>query len=91
MNNSPTSSSPVANSPPTGYVATTGIDFSRMLGNMDMAVSNVLIDPIFHSDFGWWLVPLSFLLSLIATLLSSFYPAWYAIRTQPASALRVDH
>ncbi|MBN1124975.1 MAG: ABC transporter permease [Sedimentisphaerales bacterium] len=72
------------------YVATRGIDFSGLYGEVEMSMSNILFDPIFYGDFGWWLVPLSFVLALVATSLSSLYPAWYAARTDPAGALRVE-
>ncbi|MHC4519118.1 MAG: ABC transporter permease [Planctomycetota bacterium] len=72
------------------YVATKGIDFTKMYGESDMAVSNVLFDLIFKGDFGWWLIPLAFELALTATILSSLYPAWFAMRTDPATALRVE-
>jgi len=72
------------------YVATQGIDFTEMYGGADMAVSNVLFDPVFKGDFGWWLIPLAFELALTATILSSLYPAWFAMRTDPAAALRVE-
>jgi ABC-type lipoprotein release transport system permease subunit len=72
-------------------VATVGIDFSKMYGEVDMSVSNILIDPVFYGDFGWWIIPLAFELALSAALLSSLYPAWYAARTDPAAALRVEH
>ena len=77
--------------PCTYYVATRGIDFSAFWGEEALSISNILVDPVFHGDFGWWLVPLAFGLALGATLLSSLYPAWYATRTDPASALRVEH
>lgn len=73
------------------YVATEGIDFTKMYGSSDLAVSNILFDPLFKGDFGWWLIPLAFELALAATILSSLYPAWYAMRTDPAAALRVEH
>jgi ABC-type lipoprotein release transport system permease subunit len=73
------------------WVATYGIDFSKLYGDMDWAMSNILIDPVFYGDFGWWLIPLAFELAVSATLLSSFYPAWYASKTDPATALRVEH
>ncbi|MHC4168321.1 MAG: ABC transporter permease [Planctomycetota bacterium] len=76
--------------PAAWYVATEGIDFTKMYGESDMAVSNVLFDPIFKGDFGWWLIPLAFELALTATILSSLYPAWFAMRTDPATALRVE-
>jgi len=72
------------------YVATHGIDFTKMYGTADLSVSNILFDPVFKGDFGWWLIPLAFELALTATVLSSLYPAWFAIRTDPAAALRVE-
>lgn len=55
-----------------------------------MAFGGVLLDPIFHPQAGAWLVPTALLLSLLATVLASLYPAWFASRTDPANALRVD-
>ncbi len=72
------------------YVATHGIDFSGIYGT-EVSMSNILFDPVFKGDFGWFLVPLAFELALSATILSSLYPAWFAIRTDPAAALRVEH
>jgi len=72
------------------YAATHGIDFSEIYGT-ELSMSNILFDPVFKGDFGWWLVPLAFELALSATVLSSLYPAWFAIRTDPAAALRVEH
>jgi ABC-type lipoprotein release transport system permease subunit len=77
--------------PSTYLLATRGIDFSRFYGGSGISVSNILIDPVFRGDFGWWFIPLAFALSLTATILSSLYPAWYASRTDPAVALRVEH
>ncbi len=77
--------------PSTYYVATRGIDFSALYGTDDLSVSNILFDPVFKGEFGWWLLPLAFALSFTATILSSLYPAWYASKTDPAAALRVDH
>jgi len=72
------------------YVATHGIDFTKMYGTSDLSVGTILFDPVFKGDFGWWLIPLAFELALAATILSSLYPAWFAIRTDPAAALRVE-
>lgn len=72
------------------YTSTRGIDFSKIYGT-EMSMSNILFDPVFKGDFGWFLVPLAFELALSATVLSSLYPAWFAIRTDPAAALRVEH
>jgi ABC-type lipoprotein release transport system permease subunit len=81
----------VIGAPFTYLIATKGIDFSSLYGESDITVSNILVDPHFYGDFGWWLVPLSFVLAISATILSSLYPAWYASRTDPAVILRVDH
>jgi ABC-type lipoprotein release transport system permease subunit len=53
-------------------------------------MASILLDPIIHGDFGWWLVPLASGLALSSALLSTVYPAWYAWRTDPATALRVE-
>ena len=67
-----------------------GIDFTAMYGEADLSVSNILLDPVIYGDFGWWLLPLALGLALGSTTLSSLYPAWYALRTDPATALRVE-
>lgn len=69
-----------------------GIDFSEMMQSRDdgFTFGGVLIDPVFHPDFGAWAVAAAFALSLVATIAASLYPAWFASRTDPASALRVD-
>ena len=81
----------IIGSPLSYYVYKKGIDFSSLYGNSDITFSNVLVDPHFYGDFGWWLVPLSFALAISAAILSSLYPAWYASKTDPAATLRVDH
>ena len=81
----------IIGAPFTYLVYKKGIDFSAIYGNSDITVSNILVDPHFYGDFGWWLVPLSFVLAITATILSSLYPAWYASKTDPAVTLRVDN
>ena len=76
--------------PATYLMSRHGIDFSGLYGDSDLAVSNILLDPVIYGTFGWWLIPLALALALGSTLLSSLYPAWYAIRTDPAQALRVE-
>ncbi|MBT7162294.1 MAG: FtsX-like permease family protein, partial [Victivallales bacterium] len=76
---------------PTTYLsATRGIDFRGWSGGADYGISNILLEPVVYGDFGWWLVPLALGLAVVSTTLSSLYPAWYALHTDPASALRVD-
>ena len=72
------------------YISVWGIDFTAIYGQSEVSFSNILVDPILYGDFGWWLLLLAVGLSLTATVLSSLYPAWFAARTDPASALRVD-
>ncbi|MCZ7685982.1 MAG: ABC transporter permease [Sandaracinaceae bacterium] len=69
-----------------------GLDMTKMIESRDegTAFAGVLFDPVFHPDFGAWAVPAAFALSLIATVAASIYPAWFASRTDPASALRAD-
>jgi len=67
-----------------------GIDFSQFYGEADMSMAGILLDPVIYADFGWWMPPLGFGLSIAATLLSSLYPAWYALGTDPATALRAE-
>ncbi|MBN1441393.1 MAG: ABC transporter permease, partial [Planctomycetes bacterium] len=42
------------------WIATHGIDFSGIYGDADLTMSNLIFDPVFYGDFGWWLVPLAF-------------------------------
>ena len=67
-----------------------GIDLASQLSEEGYAFGGVLMDPMFYPDFGLWVVPTAFVLSMVATVLASLYPAWYASRTDPAAALRVD-
>jgi ABC-type antimicrobial peptide transport system permease subunit len=68
-----------------------GVDLSAMMpGGEGIAFGGVLIDPIYYPAFGAWLLPAALGLSLVATILASLYPAFFAARTDPASALRVD-
>jgi ABC-type antimicrobial peptide transport system permease subunit len=68
------------------YTTTKGIDFGALLGG-EFHVEGVLIDPIFYSDMGLWMIPQALLIGLIATFLATLYPAWLAVRTDPRSAL----
>jgi len=70
------------------YLATVGIDYGAFV-DADLAISNVLIDKVFHADMGFWLVPQALAIALGATLVATVYPVWFAAKTDPASALRV--
>lgn len=72
--------------------STAGIDIGAMIPRNEegIAFSGVLIDPFYYPTFGLWVLPTALSLSVVATLLASLYPAWFASRTDPAVALRVD-
>ena len=71
--------------------ATDGVDLRSMLPTREgLAFGGVLVDPIYHPAFGTWLVTAALSLSIVATIVASLYPAWFASRTDPAAALRVD-
>ena len=55
-----------------------------------LAFSGVLIEPIYYPTFGPWVISTALFLALVATVLASLYPAWFASRTDPAAALRMD-
>ncbi len=67
------------------YLATAGID----LGS-NIQFSSMALDPVFRSDFDWWLVAYASILSLVTSLLASAYPAWFVSRQDPISAMRVS-
>jgi len=77
--------------PLTYRIASTGIDMSSLMqSNERVALGGVLFDLVFHPGFGIWILPAAFGLSTLATVVASLYPAWFASRTDPASALRLD-
>lgn len=71
---------------PLHQTATKGIDFSTMMGE-DLAMSGVLFDPIMYSAPGFWVFPYALMIALVATLVAAVYPAVFALRTDPTSAL----
>jgi ABC-type lipoprotein release transport system permease subunit len=74
--------------PITYYLATTGVDLAALGGSQ--SVGGVLLDPGLYGDFGLWTAGYALALTLGATLAACTYPAWFASRVDPASALRVD-
>jgi ABC-type lipoprotein release transport system permease subunit len=69
-------------------LTTRGLDLSSMYGR-SMAFGGTVIDPIIYGSMGSWMLPEAFLVAIVATVLASLYPAWFAARTDPAQALRV--
>jgi ABC-type antimicrobial peptide transport system permease subunit len=68
------------------HTATEGVDFGSMMGG-DLSMSGVLFDPIMYADMGAWMIPYGFITSSIAMFFAAVYPAWFALRTDPTSAL----
>lgn len=65
-----------------------GLDLRRFMGS-SYTFSGVIIEPVIYGDVGWWIVTYVALVAVGATMLASLYPAWFAARTDPATALRV--
>lgn len=74
---------------PVSYLLSTkGLNIEAILGQ-SIAMENVLFEPIFYGDFGVWIVWYALVVSLAATIAASLYPAWFAIKMNPAEAMRV--
>lgn len=71
-------------------MATNGVDLSATYGSEGVAFGGVLMPMVVHPTFGPIIFAAGLGLSLIATVVASLYPAWYASKTDPAAALRVD-
>jgi ABC-type lipoprotein release transport system permease subunit len=71
---------------PLHQTATKGIDFSTMMGG-DLAMSGVLFDPIMYAVPGLWVLPYALTIAFVSTLIAAVYPAVFALRTDPTSAL----
>lgn len=71
-------------------MATHGVDLSASWGEEGVAMGGVLLRPIVYPAFGPAVFVAGFTLSLVATIVASLYPAWFASKTDPAAALRVD-
>jgi ABC-type lipoprotein release transport system permease subunit len=69
-------------------LARTGLDLSRYM-DANYSFQGVIIEPVIYGDFGIWTAWYGFGLAVVATVLASLYPAWFAARTNPADALRV--
>jgi len=69
-------------------IASRGLDFRSFMGQ-SYSFQGVVFEPILFGDVGLWIVPYALAVSVGATVAASLYPAWFAARTDPASALRV--
>lgn len=55
-----------------------------------MTALGTVVDPVMYGDFGAWFFAYAAMLSCLATVTASLYPAWYAVRLDPAEALRMN-
>jgi ABC-type lipoprotein release transport system permease subunit len=69
------------------WLARTGVSMEAFLGE-GASFGDILLDPHVYGDFGWWILWQALILSGVATVLSSLYPAWLALRIDPVEALR---
>lgn len=65
-----------------------GLDLTRYMGT-SYSFQGVIIEPKIYGDLGAWVAWYVFALAIVATVIASLYPAWFAARTDPADALRV--
>ena len=73
-------------SPLVWHTATAGVDFSEAMGD-DLAITGVFFDPVIYADMGLWMLPYAFFVGLSSTLFAALYPAWSALRQDPAAVL----
>jgi ABC-type lipoprotein release transport system permease subunit len=70
------------------WLATTGVDLRVLMGK-EFSFGDVLLDPYIYGDFGPWIISYTLMVSIVATVAASLYPAWIASRVEPADALRM--
>jgi ABC-type lipoprotein release transport system permease subunit len=73
-------------SPLVWHTATAGVDFSEAMGD-DLAITGVFFDPVIYADMGLWMLLYAFFVGLSSTLFAALYPAWSALRQDPAAVL----
>jgi len=71
---------------PIHYTATAGFDFRAILGE-ELSMSGVLLEAVIYSIPGSWVFAHAFIIAMVSTLIAAIYPALYALRTDPTSAL----
>jgi len=71
------------------YLANKGVNIGALYKTEELSFGDVLLDPHMYGDFGLWVLWFALGVSLMATLVASIYPAWFATRTDPANALRM--
>ena len=77
--------------PVVAHLAGEGVDLGATFGGGGgVALGGVLMEMRAYPSFGPWFFGAGLALAVVATSLASLYPAWFAARTDPAIALRVD-
>jgi ABC-type lipoprotein release transport system permease subunit len=69
-------------------LSTTGLDVTRYVGS-NYSAFGLVIEPIIYGDLGAWVAPYVLVIALVSTLAAAVYPVWFAVRVDPAAALRV--
>ena len=70
------------------YMSTTGLDLGLLIEG-ELVTSGVLFDKVLYSTMGPWVLTNTLIIAFGSTFLAFIYPAWYAVKTDPAEALRV--
>jgi len=68
-------------------LAAKGVNLAALMGE-DFSFGNILFDPMVYGDFGAWLIWYSLTIAESATIAATLYPAWLAVKTDPADSLR---
>ncbi len=69
-------------------LAHAGLDLRSLMGST-YTFQGAIMEPVIYGDIGPWVGWYVFTVAIVATVLASLYPAWFAARTDPADALRV--
>jgi ABC-type lipoprotein release transport system permease subunit len=69
-------------------LATAGFDMAPYVGS-NYSAFGLVIEPIVYGDLGAWVAPYVLVIALVSTLAAAVYPVWFAVRVDPAAALRV--
>jgi ABC-type lipoprotein release transport system permease subunit len=70
------------------YMATSGLDLGMFVEG-ELVSGGVLFDKVLYAPMGPWILTQTLFIAFGSTALGALYPAWYAVRTDPAEALRV--
>jgi putative ABC transport system permease protein len=69
------------------YLASTGVNIAAFMGG-ETSFGDVLLDPRVYGAFGPWVTWYALAIAEAATVVATLYPAWLAIRVDPADSLR---